>query len=150
VYVRIDASEVHALADDMRRTADETPARAAVAVGKTRFDMEATAHILVPKDTGFLDSTIGSDPTPDGLGFDLGPTAEYGGAVELGVPHPVTVHAKAGGYLRFTVGGRVVYTKQVTIPPRGPQPYLGPAFDQGLPGLESALGDIGVGAIARG
>jgi len=149
VQVTVDASEVHDLASDMRRHADQTPVLAERAVGKVGFDMEATAKIDAPVDTGFLESTIGIDFDPGGLGFELGPTAEYGAAVELGVPHPVTIHARGGGFLRFMVGGRIVYVRSVTLPPRAPQPYLGPAFDQHLPNLERALGAIGERAVSR-
>ena len=149
MQVTIDAHEVHDLASDIRRNAEETPGLAALAVGKTGFDMQATAMVLVPKDTTFLEHSISLDMAAGGLGFELGPTAEYGAAIELGIPHPVTIHARDGGFLRFVSGGRVVYARSVTLPPRAPQPYLGPAFDQHLPGLENALASIGAQAVSR-
>jgi HK97 gp10 family phage protein len=114
--VRIDASEVHALADDLRRAGDEMPGKAEVVVAKVGHDMQATAQEIVPVDTGHLKSTISLDLV--GLGFDLGPTAEYGGYVELGTSR------------------------------MNPEPYLGPAYDAHLPNLEKALGQVGVQGIA--
>lgn len=115
-FVHIDASEVHALADDLRQAADTMPGKAQAVVSKVGHDMQATAQAIVPVDTGHLKSSISLDVV--GLGFDLGPTAEYGGYVELGTSR------------------------------MNPEPYLGPAYDQHLPNLEQALGQLGVQGIA--
>jgi hypothetical protein len=149
VDVTVDAHEAHQLADDIRHNADAVPARASLVVRKVGFDMQATAQVNAPVDTGFLKSSISIDVDSDGMGFELGPEAEYGAAVELGVPHPVTITGRDGGFLRFVVDGRVVYTRSVTLPPRAPQPYLGPAFDVQEPLLERALGAIGGQAVDR-
>lgn len=115
--VTIDASEVHQLADDMRRHADATPGLAEKAVSKVGHDMLATWEETVPVDTGYLKSSGSLEVV--GLGFDLGPTAEYGEYVELGTSR------------------------------MSPEPALGPAFDQHLPNLERALGAIGEQAVSR-
>jgi hypothetical protein len=74
----------------------------------------AGAQAIVPVLTGNLRSTIGMDMDPNGLGFEAGPTAEYGAHVELGT----------------------VYM--------APQAYMGPAFDRavadGVVALEQLLG----------
>lgn len=113
--VRIDASEVHALADDLRQAADTMPGKAQSVVSKVGHDMQATAQAIVPVDTGHLKSTIGTEVM--GLSADVFATAEYSSYVELGTSR------------------------------MAPQPYLGPAFDQHLPDLESALGALGSSAI---
>lgn len=143
--ILIDAHEVHDLAHDMRSGADALPRRAEYAVAKVGHDMQATAQRLVPVDTGLLRQSISLDLT--GLGFDLGPTAEYGGYVELGVDHPFEITAHYPGFLAFEEGGTEVFTRKVEHPPIPPQPYLGPAFDLGLPRLESALGSLGVSPV---
>jgi hypothetical protein len=142
VRVIIDASEVHQLADEMRHHADTMPGRTRAVVKKVAFDMQATAQRLVPVDTGLLKSSISVDYSE--LGFDLGPTAEYGGYVELGVDHPFEIRAHPGGFLAFEEGGEEVFARKVIHPPMPPQPYLGPAFDLGLPDMERALGSLGV------
>lgn len=114
--VHIDASEVHALADDLRQAADTMPGKAESAVSKVGHDVQATWQATVAVDTGFLKSSGALDVV--GLGFDFGPTAEYGGYVELGTSR------------------------------MAPQPALGPAYDQHLPNLERALGQLGVQGIA--
>lgn len=115
--VTIDASEVHQLADDIRRHADETPGLAERAVDKVGHDMHASAIAKAPRLTGLLDASDALTVT--GLGFDLGPTVDYGAYQELGTSK------------------------------MAPNPYLGPAFDEHLPNLEVALGDIGEGAVSR-
>jgi hypothetical protein len=141
VEIIIDAHEVHELADEMRHHAETMRGRTRTVVKKVAFDMQAAAQRLVPVDTGLLKSSISVDYAD--LGFDLGPTAEYGGYVELGVDHPFEIHAHFPGFLAFEEGGAEVFARTVTHPPIPPQPYLGPAFDLGLPDLERALGALG-------
>lgn len=118
MHVSIDTSEVDQLAADMKRHAEETPGLAERAVAKVAVDMQATAMANTPVDTGFLKSSY--DLSIVGLGFDLGPTAEYGQYVELGTSR------------------------------MGPEPYLGPAFDARFHDLEAALGAIGDAVVRRG
>lgn len=139
--VRLDASEVHDLARDIGRHVEEFPGRAQLAVEKTGFDMQKHAQAIVPVDTGFLMGSINIDF--GALSFDLGPTADYGDVIERGVPHPFVITAKAGGMLHFVIDGKDIFAKSVTHPPIAPRPYLGPAFDAGLPDLEDALGQLG-------
>jgi hypothetical protein len=115
VYLRIDASEVNALARDLNSAGAYVEERAPLVVSKVGHDMLATWQVLVPVDTGFLKSSGSLDVV--GLGFDLGPTAEYGGYVELGTSR------------------------------MNPEPALGPAFDMHLPNLEQALGSLGENAV---
>jgi hypothetical protein len=133
VYVTIDASEVHQLADDLREGADAMPVRAGYVVSKVGHDMQGTAMDLVPIDTGHLKSTISL--TLEGLGFDLGPTAYYGGYVEEGTDGPYPIENAFGWGIT------------VEHPGNAPEPYLGPAFDRHLPDLERALGSLGVQVI---
>lgn len=79
---RIDASEVHALAHDLNTAGSYVEERAPLAISKFGHDTEATAHVLVPVDTGFLDSTIGTEVL--GMSADVFATAEYGEYVERG------------------------------------------------------------------
>lgn len=144
--VYVDAHEVTDLAHEILHHATTVRGQTRAAVHKVGYDMQAKAVVDAPRDTGFLAST--SDIEFEDLGFVLGFTADYAAAVELGVPHPYVIRAKDGGMLRFVIDGREVFAKQVVHPPSPPQPYLGPAYDGGLPVLERALGAIGAAVIA--
>lgn len=115
ITVTIDAHEVHALANDLSSAGRYVEERAPIVVSKVGHDMKATSQDIVPVRTGFLKSSIFLDVV--GMGFDLGPTAEYGGYVEQG-------------------------TSRMSA-----EPYLGPAFDRHLPNLEQALGQLGENAV---
>jgi hypothetical protein len=141
MIVTVDASEVEDLADDIRRNTDRLPERAQLVT-------EKTAKVLVAVDTGFLMGSITLDVGV--LSFDLGPTADYGDVIERGVPHPFVIRARDGGTLHFVIDGHDVFATQVTHPPIPPRPYLGPAFDRGLPQFEDALADLGGQVFDRG
>jgi HK97 gp10 family phage protein len=82
VYVRIDTSEVHALAADLRGAGRYVEERAPLVVSKVGHDMLATSQLATPVDTGHLRSSEGVEVI--GLGFDVYATAEYAEYVELG------------------------------------------------------------------
>ena len=66
---------------------------------------------------------------------DVGPTAVYGRIHELGG----IITAKAGGWLRFMVGGQWVTVASVHIPAR---PYLRPAVDENMDAIGQAIGNV--------
>jgi hypothetical protein len=146
--VRIDASEVHELARDMQRHTDEFPARAQLVTEKALFDIEAIGKVESPYDTGFNAGSISTDIGV--LSGEVGPTSDYGGILELGVPHPFVINARPGGMLHFMIDGEDVFAKSVTHPPISPRPYMGPAFDRVLPQYEDALGQLGEQVVGRG
>lgn len=82
VGVDIDLSGINRLAVDMGKVAGKTVPLAAAAVRKSISDIEGTAKMFCPVDTGNLRSSISS--TVIGLSGETGPTAEYGIWVELG------------------------------------------------------------------
>jgi HK97 gp10 family phage protein len=115
----VDVSEVMAFARDIEQNANRVPARAKVAVQKVGHDTLAVMQAGTPVDTGNLKNSESVDFTGDGLGFEAGPTAEYGVYVEEG-------------------------TSRMSA-----EPYAGPAADQTFPLLEDALGAIGDGAFGH-
>jgi hypothetical protein len=111
----IDTSEVHALAADIRTNAAKVPAVGERIVAKVGFDVTATAQVNAPVEFGVLQSSISVDV--DGMSFEAGPTAEYGGWVELGTDGPYLIENAFGWGIA------------VEHPGNAPQPYLAPAFD---------------------
>jgi HK97 gp10 family phage protein len=115
--IQFDASEIHRLADDLEQAGPRAVERTQAVISKTGHDVVATAQQLVPVDTGHLKSTVGVDFDAGGLGFEAGPTASYGGYVELGTSR------------------------------MGPQPYLFPAFDRHLTSAFQALEQVAAGML---
>lgn len=115
--MHIDVSELRDLAVDLRAGAAKVDKAAPIVVKKTAFDIEATAKILAPVDTGNLESSISTDA--NGLTAEIGPTAEYGGYVEDGTHND-------DGSIRMAA-----------------QPYMGPAVDTHESGFGEALGVVG-------
>lgn len=144
-----DLSEVHALARDLRRHAGQVPRSAQAITEKSLFDIEARGKIGSPYDTGFNAGSISTDIGE--LSGEVGPTSDYGGILELGVPHPFVINARPGHTLHFVIDGEDVFAKRVTHPPISPRPYMGPAFDHVLPLYERALGSmLESSVVARG
>lgn len=108
----IDASELRVLAHQFNTVEARLLPKVRQAVSKTLLDIEADAKILAPVDTGNLQNSISHQVDADGMGGEVGPTADYGLYVEAGTSR------------------------------MAPQPYLGPAFDRRAPGLEKALAQL--------
>src|SRR5690348_105077 len=85
---------------------------------------EAFAKGLVPVKTGHLRRSIAMKPAvwAGGAVGTFGTATPYGKYVEFG-RGPIV--ARPGHFLRFTVGGRVVYRKSVG--PAAPRPFIRPA-----------------------
>lgn len=84
------------------------------------------ARILAPVDTGRLRSSIRMEPPRL---FSLRPSVKIGSDVFYAPfvndgTRPHIIRPKNKQYLRFTVGGRVVYAKVVHHPGTKPNPFL--------------------------
>ena len=80
--MRFDTSELRKLSADLGKADAKVTELAKVVVKKTASDIEASAKIFAPVDTGNLKNSISTDV--DGLVALIGPTAEYGEYVERG------------------------------------------------------------------
>lgn len=80
--IQFDASEVAALAADLRDAAPRATVAAKTVVAKTAFDLGAIAQAIVPVDTGTTKNSIGADI--DGLIAVIGPTTSYAPPLEFG------------------------------------------------------------------
>jgi HK97 gp10 family phage protein len=115
--MHLDISELRDLAGDLEKGAAKVEKAAPVVVSKTAHDIEATAKIFSPVDTGNLMGSIST--TVDGLTAEVGPTAEYGSYVERGT------HNEDGSERMAA------------------QPYMGPAVDTHESTFGTALGKVG-------
>lgn len=113
----VDVSQLYRLSADLKAVSAKTLPKARTAIAKTLLDIEGDAKIGAPVDTGFLAGSISHDIDGDGLGGEVGPTADYGIWQETGTS---------------TQPG---------------QPYLGPAFDRRAPGLTKALAQLAIEGI---
>ena len=106
--IEFDMGDLDGLARDVGSAGRRVKERAQTIVRKTGHDVVTDAQQLVPVDTGALKNSIGVDFDPDDLGFEAGPTMEYGPFVEWGTSR---------------------------MPP---QPYMTPAFDRRIePAMEA-------------
>lgn len=114
--IDFDFSEVRALGSRMQGAGGRVGLKAAAALRKTAYDIEADAKALAPVDTGNLRNSISSTIAGDGrtgqMTAEVGPTAEYG------------IHQEYG-----------TSTQPGT-------PFLGPAFDRRAPLYTQALAKI--------
>jgi hypothetical protein len=86
-------------------------------LSKTAFKGQSVAKA---KSKGSVSASVGVTQTPDG--YELQARAPYARFVEYG-RGPVV--AQGNGFLRFEVGGRVVYTRRVRA--ARPRPFMAPA-----------------------
>lgn len=110
-----DVSQVLAIKAAFAARAANAPRMARAAVRKACLMVEAGAKQRAPVDTGFLRNSISTTvrDTKDGAVGEVGPTANYGGFVELGTSR------------------------------MGPQPYLRPASDAVEPSFTALLEKLG-------
>lgn len=106
-------SDLNRLEMDLGRASLEVIGRAVTVVRKTGMDVVRDGQMFCPVDTGNLRSSIGVDYDTDGLGFEAGPTANYGHFVEYGTSR------------------------------MAPHAYMGPAFDRNIVGAVAALTLLG-------
>lgn len=77
-----DTTGLRVLQADLGKASARTVAAASLVVRKTAADIEATAKIHAPVDTGALRNSISSDISV--LSAEIGPTVDYGLYVEAG------------------------------------------------------------------
>lgn len=118
--INIDVSEVAALGSRLAGAGGRVGIKAAAALRKTAFDIEADAKMLIEAydavDTGDLMNSVSTSITGDGrtgtMSVEVGPTVEYGLYVHEGTS---------------------------VMPGR---PFLGDAWDRRVPGYTAALAAI--------
>jgi hypothetical protein len=124
--LRIDRAQLHGVGMDRARTL----------VNRVVRRTHTRSQILVPVDTGNLRASGQMNLARDQGSLVIGGvvyTAEYAAAVHEG-RRALTIRPKRpGGRLKFTVGGRTVYARQVHQPARAGRPYLAQALREVAP-----------------
>jgi HK97 gp10 family phage protein len=114
--IDVDISEVRAISSRLATAGGRVGAKAAAALTKTAYDIEADAKEFSEVDTGAQRNSISTTLSGDGrfgaMSAEIGPTTEYSPYREFG-----TSIAAA-------------------------HPFMGPAFDRRMPAYMDALGDI--------
>lgn len=115
------------------------------------------AQAYAPVRTGALRESIHIILSDGGLTAIVMTDVPYAVYVEFGTGvrgefpgHPITIHAKSGGYLRFQVNGRWVYAKKVVNPGMAPRPFMRPAAERAALPLADNLGNQAVLFIVQG
>jgi hypothetical protein len=100
------------------------------AVGRVVRQTLNRSQALCPVDTGNLRATGQSNVTTAGLVVvgEVVYTADYAAAVHNGRRALTIRSTRPGGMLRFLVGGRTVYARQVHQPARAGRPFLATAL----------------------
>ncbi|MET9339274.1 HK97-gp10 family putative phage morphogenesis protein [Nonomuraea sp. NPDC003804] len=112
-----DTSDLDGLIRDLGKAPAKAEALTKAVVAKTGFDAVAAAQAVTPVDTGNLKSSIGVDIDEDGMGFEAGPTANYGHYVHWGTSR------------------------------MSPRPYLTRPFEQVIEPLPEVFGQVGEKAL---
>lgn len=110
-----DTSELDKLIGALAAAGPKAETLTEQVVRKVGFDTVAGAQARVPVDTGNLKNSIGVDF--ERLGFEAGPTANYGHYVEYGTSR------------------------------MDPKPYLRPAFETATEPLPEIMGQVGMKAL---
>ena len=124
--LRIDRGQLQGVGMDHARTL----------VNRVVRRTHTRSQILVPVDTGNLRASGQMNPARDLGALVVGGvvyTAEYAAAVHEGRRALTIRPRRPGGRLRFEVGGRVVYARQVHQPARAGRPYLAQALREVAP-----------------
>lgn len=120
--VKLDITQARAYTASIAGQSARLAATAAAVLRKTAYDIETDAKALAPVDTAALRSSISTSFTGDGrstaMSAEVGPTVEYG-----------------------------IYQEYGTSTQPG-QPYLGPAYDRRVPGLEAAVAKLAADVVA--
>lgn len=101
--------------------------------------IETEAKQRAPRKTGTLIRSIHSEITKQdasqaaaavGTNVEYGSHVEYGTGIHGPTGQPILIRPRRpGGALRFQIGDRVVFARQVRNPGMRPRPFLEPAFD---------------------
>ena len=142
-----DTSDLDGLIRDFGQAAPKTEKLAKTVVKKIGFDTVTRAQATVAVDTGNLKNSIGVDPVDDWMGFEAGPTANYGADVEYGTePHEIRPRdAKALHWVDSE--GQDMFRRRVWHPGTAPQPYMRPAFDKSVEPIDKVMAQVAKKAI---
>lgn len=141
----VGSADIHRLAEALRRSGQESHATTMGVLIEAANYILTEMEIRVPVDTGELRNSLSVQVMGDRV--RIGPTADHGVYVEFGTqPHEIRPKT-AGGTLRFTINGRVIYAKVVRHPGTKAQPFVRPAFEAWVDSLGAMVEEANVKVI---
>lgn len=110
---------------------------------KTKVRTDFLSGQVLKVQTGNLRSRIDTGRLPWTKGFYIGTNVDYGVAWELGFHRPaITIRPRTAKTLRFVIGGKTIFAKQVTLKPKTfpARPFIKPALDASQGFLQDLAG----------
>jgi len=141
----VASADISRLAEALRRTAEQSQQTTQQVLIQASNQILAEMEARVPVDTGNLRRSLGVRVHNDRV--IIGPNvnqAPYAGYVEFGTKPHVIRPKRAGGVLRFNVGGTIVYAKVVHHPGTKAQPYVMPAFQAWVDSLGTMAAEANI------
>jgi hypothetical protein len=147
------------LNEDLGKISDQQLAKQSVvkAVNNAASEIESIAKAYAPVATGELRHSITAFHgdghatvialAPHAVFIEFGTWQHNQFAPKTGT---YTIQPKRAESLAFPTRGGVVHAQKVSHPGIPAQPYMGPAYDRVVPGLEAHLASLGADLIAKG
>lgn len=119
----------HAVADLVRQTGMAYEDASRYVINEAAYEVQNLAKAYAPVRTGRLRDSIAVRFSNDGMSAEVYTDTPYAVYQELGTRGPYKIRPKRVKYLRFKVGDKVVFAKEVTHPGIPPAYFFGRAVD---------------------
>lgn len=129
IYVENVVDMVGAINDLVKQTGLAYEEAARTVVYEATMEIQNIAKAYAPVKTGRLRDSIAVRFFNDGMTSEVYTDVPYAVFQEFGTRGPYKIRPKKAKFLRFEVGGKVVFAKEVTHPGIPPADFMGRAVD---------------------